>query len=99
LPSTAVIPGLRLADRWRWAPGRATFFCAVFASNWGIDRKVIFTGLLPRHQLVHCYASADLFVFPSVTETQGLVIAEAKAAGLPVVAITAFGAAEDGRAR
>lgn len=60
----------------------------------GIDGKVIFTGVLPRNQLVHCYAAADLFVFPSVTETQGLVIAEAKAAGLPVVAIRAFGAAE-----
>ena len=60
----------------------------------GIDGKVIFTGVLPRNQIVHCYAAADLFVFPSVTETQGLVIAEAKAAGLPVVAIRAFGAAE-----
>lgn len=60
----------------------------------GIEGKVIFTGVLPRNQIVHCYAAADLFVFPSVTETQGLVIAEAKAAGLPVVAIRAFGAAE-----
>lgn len=62
--------------------------------NLGIDRKVTFTGLLPRRLLAHCYASADLFVFPSVTETQGLVIGEAKAAGLPVVAIRAFGPAE-----
>ena len=60
----------------------------------GIDGKVIFTGVLPREGVVNCYASADLFVFPSVTETQGLVIAEAKAAGLPVVAISACGAAE-----
>lgn len=62
--------------------------------NLGIDRKVTFTGLLPRRLLAHCYASADLFVFPSVTETQGLVIGEAKAAGLPVVAVNASGAAE-----
>ncbi len=60
----------------------------------GIEEKVIFTGVLPRNEVVHCYASADLFVFPSITETQGLVIAEAKAAALPVVAIKAFGAAE-----
>jgi len=60
----------------------------------GIGDSVIFTGLLPRRQLVHCYAGADLFVFPSVTETQGLVISEAKAAGLPVVTIRASGAAE-----
>ena len=59
-----------------------------------IAGRVIFTGVLPRHKLVHCYASSHLFVFPSVTETQGLVIGEAKAAGLPVVAIRAFGPAE-----
>jgi 1,2-diacylglycerol 3-alpha-glucosyltransferase len=60
----------------------------------GIADKVIFTGVLPRSEIVHCYASADIFVFPSVTDTQGLVIGEAKASGLPVVAIRAFGPAE-----
>lgn len=60
----------------------------------GIEDKVIFTGELPRQQIVHCYASSDLFVFPSVSDTQGLVIGEAKAAGVPVVAIRAFGPAE-----
>lgn len=60
----------------------------------GLESKVTFTGMLPRHKVVHCYAGADLFVFPSVTETQGLVIGEAKTQGLPVVAIKAFGAAE-----
>lgn len=59
-----------------------------------IEDKVIFTGVLPRQVIVHCYASADLFVFPSVTDTQGLVIGEAQATGLPVVAIRAFGPAE-----
>ena len=60
----------------------------------GIEDKVIFTGILPRQVIVHCYASADLFVFPSVTDTQGLVIGEAQATGLPVVAIRAYGPAE-----
>lgn len=60
----------------------------------GISSKVTFTGVLPRSSIVHCYASAYMFVFPSVTETQGLVIGEAKAAGLPTVAIKAFGPAE-----
>ncbi|MFU8794326.1 MAG: glycosyltransferase family 4 protein [Dethiobacteria bacterium] len=60
----------------------------------GVENKVIFTGELSREQIVHCYASSDLFVFPSVTDTQGLVIGEAKAAGVPVVAIRAFGPAE-----
>ncbi len=65
-----------------------------FCKERGILDKVTFTGVLPRQKIVHCYASADLFVFPSVTETQGLVIGEAKATGLPVVAIRAFGPAE-----
>lgn len=64
------------------------------ANQLGILDKVIFTGVLPRQKIVHCYASADIFVFPSVTETQGLVIGEAKATGLPSVAIRAFGPAE-----
>ncbi len=59
-----------------------------------IEDKVTFTGVLPRQKIVHCYASSYLFVFPSVTETQGLVIGEAKAAGLPVVAVKAYGPAE-----
>jgi len=60
----------------------------------GLENKVIFTGELTRQQIVHCYASSDLFVFPSISDTQGLVIGEAKAAGIPVVAIRAFGPAE-----
>lgn len=59
-----------------------------------IENKVTFTGVLPRNKVVHCYAGATLFVFPSVTETQGLVIGEAKATGLPVIAIRAYGPAE-----
>jgi glycosyltransferase involved in cell wall biosynthesis len=60
----------------------------------GIEDKIIFTGELSRQQIVQCYASSDLLVFPSVSDTQGLVIGEAKAAGVPVVAIRAFGPAE-----
>ncbi|MEW6457867.1 MAG: glycosyltransferase family 4 protein [Bacillota bacterium] len=60
----------------------------------GIGERTVFTGPLAGRDVVHCYAGADLFVFPSVTETQGLVIGEAKAAGVPVVAVDAFGVAE-----
>ena len=60
----------------------------------GLEGKVTFTGMLPRNKVIHCYAGADLFVFPSVTETQGLVIGEAKTQGLPVVAVKGFGSAE-----
>lgn len=60
----------------------------------GLDEAVIFTGKLPWREVVHCYSSADIFVFTSVTETQGLVIGEAKAAGRPVVAVRAYGVSE-----
>jgi glycosyltransferase involved in cell wall biosynthesis len=41
--------------------------------------------------LLRAYRDADLFLFPSVTDTQGLVIAEAMAAGLPVLAFDGCG--------
>jgi len=44
-----------------------------------------FTGYLTGTQLASAYASADIFVFPSTTDTFGNVIIEAQAAGLPVV--------------
>jgi len=64
------------------------------AHRLGIQERVLFTGLLPHEEVAQCYAGADVFVFPSLTETQGLVIGEAKAAGLPVVAVRAFGTEE-----
>lgn len=57
----------------------------------GVREDVIFTGALPFETLVHAYNSADLFVFSSMTETQGLVLLEAMACGLPVVAVKASG--------
>ena len=59
-----------------------------------IKDKVIFTGTLTKEEIIKAYNSAHLFVFASVTETQGLVVGEAKAAGLPVVAVKAFGISE-----
>lgn len=53
---------------------------------------VHFTGFLRGQALATAYASADLFVFPSDTDTFGQVIQEAMAAGLPVVAARAGGA-------
>lgn len=53
--------------------------------------NVTFTGYLHGDELASMYASADLFVFPSCTETFGNVVLEAMASGLPVLAANAGG--------
>ena len=53
-----------------------------------------FAGLRRGDDLAAHYASADLFLFPSLTETYGNVVAEAMASGLPVVAYRSAAAAE-----
>jgi glycosyltransferase involved in cell wall biosynthesis len=45
----------------------------------------IFTGYLKGKELAEAYASADIFVFPSTTDTFGNVIIEAQASGVPVI--------------
>lgn len=65
------------------------------AVDLGISDHVRFVGYLARDSgLRDCYAAADLFTFASLTETQGLVLLEAMAIGLPVLAIPALGAAD-----
>jgi len=57
------------------------------AQELGIDKHVIFTGPISHEQVPDFMAAADLFTFPSVFETQGLVLVEALAAGTPIVAL------------
>lgn len=52
---------------------------------------VVFTGYLKGKELASAFASADLFVFPSRTETLGLVLLEAMAAGCPAMAARSGG--------
>ncbi len=60
----------------------------------GIQKYVQFLGYLDRHtELNACYRSADIFVFASKSETQGLVLLEAMAQATPVVAIAELGTA------
>ncbi len=47
--------------------------------------EAVFTGYLRGEELAAAYASADIFVFPSTTDTFGNVILEAQACGLPVI--------------
>lgn len=56
--------------------------------------RIVFHGGLPREELPDFYRAADLFLFASETETQGLVLAEAHACGLPAVAVRASGVDE-----
>jgi 1,2-diacylglycerol 3-alpha-glucosyltransferase len=55
------------------------------AAHLGVASRVAFLGAVDREALPDLYASADAFVFPSTTETQGLVQAEALAAGARVI--------------
>jgi len=48
--------------------------------------NAVFCGFMHGIELSKAYASADMFIFPSITETLGLVLMEAMAAGLPIVA-------------
>jgi len=59
----------------------------------GIGPSVRFAGLLDRESLARCYADATVFGFPSLVDTQGMVLVEAKAAGLPSVCVGEFGPA------
>jgi len=73
-------------------PARASLRAQTLAL--GIAQDVVFVGYLERNRaLVDCYAAADVFVFASRTETQGLVLLEALAQGRPVVSTAYLGTA------
>jgi glycosyltransferase involved in cell wall biosynthesis len=60
----------------------------------GLGERLHLVGVLQGDPLAAAYRAMDVFAFASRTETQGLVLAEAMAAGVPVVAIEAAGASE-----
>lgn len=57
----------------------------------GLQDTIVFTGNLPPSEVAKAYRAADLFVFASTSETQGMVLVEAMAGGCPVVAVRASG--------
>ena len=64
------------------------------AEGLGAAARVTFLGARHHDDLVECYRAANAFLFASETETQGLVLAEAAACGIPAVAVHAPGCAE-----
>ena len=64
------------------------------ARTLGVHRRTRFAGFLSRTKLDPLYQASELFLFPSKTETQGLAVGEALAAGLPCVVVEAGGAPE-----
>ncbi len=83
-PILGAIPGARLAIVGN-GPHR-TCLESHFA-----DTPTHFVGYLEGERLAAAYASADAFIFPSRTETLGLVLLEAMAAGCPVIAARSGG--------
>lgn len=61
---------------------------------WGVLNRAHFAGIHKGKSLVDAYHAMDIFAFASKSETQGMVITEAMAAGLPVVALDAPGVRE-----
>lgn len=59
-----------------------------------LGKSIQFVGTVPHERISEFYLAADLFLFPSTSETQGLVVLEAMAAGLPVVAVASDAAAD-----
>lgn len=61
------------------------------ASENGLEKRVIFAGLVDKKKLKHYYAAGDIFVYSSKSETQGMIVTEAMYMGLPIVAVRAPG--------
>ncbi|MDQ7843256.1 MAG: glycosyltransferase [Armatimonadota bacterium] len=64
------------------------------AADLGLRERVVFAGALPHRRALAAIAAGDLFLYASQTETQGIVVVEAMAAGVPVVAVDAAGVSE-----
>jgi glycosyltransferase involved in cell wall biosynthesis len=89
-----------LATSWRLTIAGGVLDTAEFArvsdaaGSRGIQHRLEFVGAVSDDALATLYASADLFVMPSLFEGYGMVLAEAMARGLPIVCTTGGAAAE-----
>ena len=89
IASTVASPRLVLVG-----PGTEAERLRRLASGLSVAPRIRFLGVRPHDELAECYQAADVFLFASETETQGLVLAEAAACGLPAVAVDAPGCDE-----
>jgi 1,2-diacylglycerol 3-alpha-glucosyltransferase len=67
--------------------GPARRRCEMLVHSKGLERSVVFAGFVPDADLPGYYSAADAFVIASKFETQGIVVMEAMASGLPVAGI------------
>jgi glycosyltransferase involved in cell wall biosynthesis len=76
-----------------WLVGDGPFRkqCATYARQLGVGDSIKFVGFVPRDQVNTYYNAADLFIFSSMTETQGLVVSEAMSYGLPAIVVQGGG--------
>jgi 1,2-diacylglycerol 3-alpha-glucosyltransferase len=89
-----IVRGCPNARLWLVGPGPALESLRAEAEARQLTEWVQFTGPVPRDEVSLYLLAADLFVFPSVTESQGLVLDEAQAAGLPCIVANGGGAPE-----
>lgn len=59
-----------------------------------LANRITFCGRIPREKLASIYSGADIFAFPGVEESLGMVYLEAQSCGLPVVAFSDWGGGE-----
>ena len=60
----------------------------------GLGENIRFLGKIPRSELFRYYSAADVFAFPGIEESLGMVYLEAQSTGLPVVAFSDWGGRE-----
>ncbi|WVR06117.1 hypothetical protein IAU60_003147 [Kwoniella sp. DSM 27419] len=84
LPESSTMPKLVFVGD---GPARADLATRCEKEGW----DAVFMGHRSGEELAKCYASGDVFAFPSFTETFGQVVLEALASGLPVVGLDAEG--------
>ena len=90
-PVVATLPRARLV---LVGQGKEATMLQRLAARLPCAPRVTFLGARAHDTLAVCYQAADLFLFASETETQGLVLAEAAACGLAAVAVSAPGCEE-----